>query len=66
MKQEKDSEIIATICEYENSVAISDGERLTFRDSSGIIHLKGRGESTCGSEMRLTLPSAAHTAPTMP
>lgn len=37
---------IATICEYENSVAISDGERLTFRDSSGIIHLKGRGEST--------------------
>ena len=46
MKQEKDSEIIATICEYENSVAISDGERLTFRDSSGIIHLKGRGEST--------------------
>lgn len=46
MKQEKDSEIIATICEYENSVAISDGEWLTFRDSSGIIHLKGRGEST--------------------
>lgn len=46
MKQEEDSEIIATICEYENSVAISDGERLTFRDSSGIIHLKGRGEST--------------------
>lgn len=24
----------------------TDGERLTFRDSSGIIHLKGRGEST--------------------
>ena len=46
MKQEEDSEIIATICEYETSVAISDGERLTFRDSSGIIHLKGRGEST--------------------
>ena len=46
MKQEEDSEIIATICEYENSVAMSDGERLTFRDSSGIIHLKGRGESS--------------------
>lgn len=46
MKAEKGSEIITTICEYENSVAMPDGERLTFRDSSGIIHLKGRGEST--------------------
>lgn len=46
VKSAKLQEWLETVCEYENSVAISDGERLTFRDSSGIIHLKGRGEST--------------------
>lgn len=29
-KGEKDFEIIATICEYENSVAMPDDERLTY------------------------------------
>lgn len=31
MKAEKGSEIITTICEYENSVAMPDNERLTSR-----------------------------------
>lgn len=30
MKAEKGSEIITTICEYENSVAMPDNERLTL------------------------------------
>lgn len=30
MKAEKGSEIITTICEYENSVAMPDNERLTY------------------------------------
>lgn len=32
MKAEKGSEIITTICEYENSVAMPDNERLTYLD----------------------------------
>ena len=32
MKAEKGSEIITTICEYENSVAMPDKERLTYLD----------------------------------
>lgn len=39
-KAEKDSEIITTICEYENSVAMPDNERLTYLDACGIAHLK--------------------------
>ena len=37
MKAEKGSEIITTICEYENSVAMPDNERLT---SSSIVVLR--------------------------
>lgn len=33
MKAEKGSEIITTICEYENSVAMPDNERLTYLDT---------------------------------
>lgn len=40
MKAEKGSEIITTICEYENSVAMSDNERLTYLDTCGIARLK--------------------------
>ena len=36
MKAEKGSEIITTICEYENSVAMPDNERLTYLDTCGI------------------------------
>lgn len=39
-KGEKDFEIIATICEYENSVAMPDDERLTYLDTCGIARLK--------------------------
>lgn len=78
-KAEKDSKIITTICEYENSVAMPDNERLTYLDACGIVRLKdGNGNekhkkpmrtdavSICGSGRRLTLPPAAHTVPTMP
>lgn len=40
MKAEKGSEIITTICEYENSVAMPDNERLTYLDTCGIAHIK--------------------------
>lgn len=40
MKSEKGSEIITTICKYENSVAMPDNERLTFLDTCGIARLK--------------------------
>ena len=40
MKAEKGSEIITTICEYENSVAMPDNERLTYLDTCGIAHVK--------------------------
>ena len=40
MKAEKGSEIITTICEYENSVAMPDNERLTYLDTCGIACLK--------------------------
>lgn len=40
MKSEKGSEIITTICEYENSVAMPDNERLTYLDTCGIAHIK--------------------------
>lgn len=40
MKAEKGSEIITTICEYENSVAMPDYERLTYLDTCGIARLK--------------------------
>ena len=40
MKAEKGSEIITTICEYENSVAMPDNERLTYLDTCGIALLK--------------------------
>ena len=39
-KAEKGSEIITTICEYENSVAMPDNERLTYLDTCGIARLK--------------------------
>lgn len=38
--EEKGSEIITTICEYENSVAMPDNERLTYLDTCGIARLK--------------------------
>lgn len=45
-KGEKDFEIIATICEYENSVAMPD-ERLTYLDTCGIARLKdGNGNAS--------------------
>ena len=75
MKAEKGSEIITTICEYENSVAMPDNERLTYLDTCGIARLKdGNGNvkaqeayaNRCGSDTMLTLPPAEHTAPTMP
>ena len=72
MKSEKDFEIIATIREYENSVAMPDNARLTYFDAHGGIHLKGGDGSavkqeayaknvltTCVSAMRLTLLPAA-------
>lgn len=40
MKAEKGSETITTICEYENSVAMPDNERLTYLDTCGIARLK--------------------------
>ena len=40
MKAEKGSEIITTICKYENSVAMPDNERLTYLDTCGIARLK--------------------------
>lgn len=40
MKAKKGSEIITTICEYENSVAMPDNERLTYLDTCGIARLK--------------------------
>ena len=40
MKAEKGSEIITTICECENSVAMPDNERLTYLDTCGIARLK--------------------------
>ena len=40
MKAEKGSEIITTICEYENSVAMPDNECLTYLDTCGIARLK--------------------------
>lgn len=40
VKAEKGSEIITTICEYENSVAMPDNERLTYLDTCGIARLK--------------------------
>ena len=44
MKAEKGSEIITTICEYENSVAMPDNERLTYLEPCGIARLKdGKG-----------------------
>lgn len=47
MKAEKGSEIIATICEYENSVAMPDNERLTYLDTCGIARLKdGNGNAS--------------------
>lgn len=39
-KVEKGSEIITTISEYENSVAMPDNERLTYLDTCGIVRLK--------------------------
>lgn len=46
-KGEKDFEIIATICEYENSVAMPDDERLTYLDTCGIARLKdGNGNAS--------------------
>lgn len=39
-KAEKGSEIITTICKYENSVAMPDNERLTYLDTCGIARLK--------------------------
>ena len=39
-KGKKGSEIITTICEYENSVAMPDNERLTYLDTCGIARLK--------------------------
>ena len=47
MKAEKGSEIITTICEYENSVAMPDNERLTYLDTCGIARLKdGNGNAS--------------------
>lgn len=40
MNTGKDFEIVATIREYENSVAMPDSERLTYLDARGGIHLK--------------------------
>lgn len=40
MDKQKMHEIIATIREYENSVAMPARERITYRDVSGGIHLK--------------------------
>ena len=48
MKAEKGSEIITTICEYENSVAMPDKERLTYLDTCGIARLKD-GNGNCGA-----------------
>lgn len=46
-KAEKGSEIITTICEYENSVAMPDNERLTYLDTCGIARLKdGNGNAS--------------------
>ena len=45
MKAEKGSEIITTICEYENSVAMPDNERLTYLDTCGIARLRKKGLS---------------------
>ena len=50
MKTEKDFGIIATIRESENSVAMPDGERLTYLDARGGIHLKGGDESAHAQE----------------
>lgn len=44
-KAEKDSKIITTICEYENSVAMPDNERLTYLDACGIVRLKDGTET---------------------
>lgn len=49
-KGEKDFEIIATICEYENSVAMPDDERLTYLDTCGIAHLKDGNGSASAQE----------------
>lgn len=46
MKAEKGSEIITTICEYENSVAMPDNERLTYLDTCGIARLKDGSSRT--------------------
>lgn len=46
-KGKKGSEIITTICEYENSVAMPDNERLTYLDTCGIARLKdGNGNAS--------------------
>lgn len=49
-KAEKGSEIITTICEYENSVAMPDNERLTYLDTCGIL---GLGKSSSGHPSHL-------------
>lgn len=49
-KGEKDFEIIATICEYENSVAMPDDERLTYLDTCGIARLKDGNGSASAQE----------------
>lgn len=61
MKAEKGSEIIKTICEYENSVAMPDNERLTYLDTCGIARLKdGNGNvkaQEAYSRIRTAIPS---------
>lgn len=57
MKAEKGSEIITTICEYENSVAMPDNERLTYLDTCGIARLKdGNGNVKAQSKHSKTYP----------
>lgn len=67
MKAEKGSEIITTICEYENSVAMPDNERLTYLDTCGIARLKdGNGNvkaqeayaNRCSEYLREAEPAA--------
>lgn len=63
MKAEKGSEIITTICEYENSVAMPDNERLTYLDTCGIARLKDGNGNVKAQEAYLsiyTLPTYVH------
>lgn len=57
MKSEKGSEIITTICEYENSVAMPDNERLTYLDTCGIAHIKdGKRHGKGGAAAPFPMP----------